>query len=144
MHNKPIVGLLTLPLLAASLSAFADEPILGHWKTLDDETKKPMTVVEVYRAKGDTYAAKIIENIAAPATCDKCDGKDKGKSIIGMPVVWGVRKAADGYEGGEGHKLSSGMRFKVKSIKLTDGGKGLDVTGCKFVICKTAHWVRVD
>lgn len=92
MRNKSIVGLLALPLLAASLSAFADEPILGHWKTLDDETKKPMTVVEVYRAKGDTYAAKIIENIAAPATCDKCDGKDKGKSIIGMPVVWGSRR----------------------------------------------------
>lgn len=144
MRNKLIAGLLALPLMALSMSALAADGAVGRWKTIDDETGKAMTIVEVYAAKNDTYAAKIVENIAAPANCDKCSGKDKGKSIIGMPVLWGMKKASDGFTGGNGFKPSSGDSFKVKSVKLVDGGKKLEITGCKLVFCRSAHWERAQ
>jgi uncharacterized protein (DUF2147 family) len=117
---------------------------IGRWKTLDDETGKAMTVVEVYTAKNGHLAARIVENIAAPATCEKCSGKDKGKPIVGMPVLWDLKAKADGTWGdGQGFKPSAGMNFKAKSVKLLDGGKKLQVTGCKAVfICRDATWVR--
>lgn len=143
-----LISLLAVPLLFASAFAFAQSSTspIGRWKTLDDETGKAMTVVEVYAAKNGNLAAKIVENIAAPATCEKCSGKDKGKSIIGMPILWNLKAKGDGTWGdGQGFKPSAGMNFKAKSVKLLDGGQKLQVTGCKAVfICRDATWVRAE
>lgn len=146
LSKKLLLAVLGLTLVAASavtLAQSATSPI-GRWKTLDDETGKAMTVVEVYTAKNGNLAAKIVENIAAPATCEKCSGKDKGKPIVGMPVLWDLKAKADGTWGdGQGFKPSAGMNFKAKSVKLLEGGKKLQVTGCKAVfICRDATWVR--
>ncbi len=146
MRNK-LHSLLALPLLAASALALAQTATspIGRWKTLDDETGKAMTVVEVYTAKNGNLAAKIVENIAAPPTCDECSGKDKGKSIIGMPVLWDLKARTDGTWGdGRGFKPSTGDSFKAKSIKVVDGGKKLEITGCKAIFCRTATWVRAN
>lgn len=147
MRNK-LLSLLALPLLAASAFAMAQTAAspVGRWKTLDDETGKPMTVVEVYTAKNGHLAAKIVENIAAPATCDKCSGKDKDRSIIGMPILWDLKARGDGTWGdGSGFKPSQGMNFKAKTVRLIDGGNKLQVTGCKAMfLCRDATWVRAD
>lgn len=133
--------LVTLALMP--ITAFAQTSPIGKWKTLDDETSKPMTVVEVYEAKNGTLAAKIVENIAAPANCTKCSGKDKDKPIVGMPVLWNLKNKGDGTWGdGNGFKPSSGDKFKAKSIKVVDGGNKLEITGCKAIFCRTATWVK--
>lgn len=139
MHIKTalIAGLALLP-----AAAFAESSPIGKWQTLDDETGKAMTVVEVYEGKNGTLAAKIVENIAASPTCDKCSGKDKGKSIIGMPVLWNLRNENGTWGGGNGLKPSSGDSFRAKSVKVVDGGKKLEITGCKGPFCRTATWVR--
>lgn len=148
MRIKLFVSLVALPLLAVSAFAFAQSAAspIGRWKTIDDETGKVMTVVEVYAAKNGNLAAKIVENVAAPPTCDKCSGKDKGKSTIGMPVLWDLKAQADGSWGaGRGFKPSAGTSFKAKSVKLLDGGKKLEVTGCKAAfLCRSATWVRTN
>ncbi|GAB6196759.1 DUF2147 domain-containing protein [Lysobacter xanthus] len=130
-----------LPLVAGA----ADNSPVGRWKTLDDETGKVMTIAEVYTAQNGKLAAKIVEAVdASAATCTKCDGKDKNKSTVGMPILWNLKPVNGGWGDGEGFKPSAGMKFKAKSVKLVDGGKKLEVTGCKFVICKTATWVRAN
>lgn len=140
MHIKTAL-IAALALLPAA--AFAQSSPIGKWQTLDDETGKAMTVVEVYETKNGTLAAKIVENIAASPTCDKCSGKDKGKSIIGMPVLWNLKSKGNGVWGdGNGFKPSSGDSFKAKSVELADGGSKLKVTGCKLMFCRTATWVK--
>ncbi len=125
------------------IAAFAQTSPVGKWTTLDDESGKPMTVVEVYEAKNGTLAAKIVENIGASETCTKCSGKDKNKSIIGMPVLWNLKDKGNGVWGdGNGFKPSSGDNFKAKTVKLVDGGNKLEVTGCKSIFCRTATWVK--
>jgi uncharacterized protein (DUF2147 family) len=140
--RKTFVALaaLALPLLASA----ADTSPVGRWKTLDDETGKVMTITEVYQAQNGKLAAKIVEAVdPAAAVCSKCDGAKKGKSPVGMPILWNLSPMAGGWGGGEGYKPSAGMSFKAKSVKLVDGGNKLEVTGCKLFICKTATWVRV-
>ena len=146
MRNKFFATALALPLLAAVFAATAQspDPVLGKWKTFDDETGKAMSITEVYRTKNGGIAAKVVETLNKPdATCDKCDGKDKGKPIIGMLVFWDVKQEEGTWGGGRGFKPSTGDSFRVKSIKLVDGGNKLEITGCKLMFCRQAHWTRV-
>ncbi len=145
MRIKSFITLLALPLLAASFVASAQNSPIGRWKTIDDETGKPMTIVEVYEAKNNTLAAKVVETLYAPnAVCTKCSGKDKGKPIIGMPVLWNLKAVGGGWGEGNGFKPSTGDTFKAKTVKLIDGGSKLEVTGCKMMFCRSANWVRAN
>lgn len=137
--------LLAALVLAAPLAATAaDNSPIGRWKTLDDETGKVMTIAEVYTAQNGKLAAKIVEAVdPAAATCSKCGGAKKGKSTVGMPILWNLSPVDGGWGNGEGYKPSQDLNFKAKSVKLVDGGNKLEVTGCKFMFCKTATWVRV-
>lgn len=133
---------LALGLMAASAPAQQAEPLLGRWKTLDDQTGRAMTVVEIYRAQNNTLAARIVENIAAPATCERCDGERRGKSIIGMPVLWNLKPLGSHWGDGNGFKPSSGDSFRARSVELVEGGRRLRVTGCKGPFCRSATWER--
>ncbi len=144
MRNTAFATLLALPLLAASLAASAQESPLGRWKTLDDKTGQPMTITEVYMAKNGTMAAKIVENLGLPATCTTCSGEYKGKPVVGMVTLWTLKDKKGVWSDGNGYKPSEDTKFKAKSVKLVDGGKKLEVTGCKAIFCRTATWVRVN
>lgn len=133
----------TLASIAFSASAQNASSPIGKWKTLDDETGKPMTITEVYEAKNGTLAAKITENLGLPATCSECSGQYKGKPFVGIVTLWNLKANKDGTWGdGNGYKPSDDRKFNAKSVKLTDGGNKLEVKGCVAFICKTATWVR--
>ena len=131
--------------LAFSVSAQDHSSPLGKWKTLDDKTGKAMTITEVYEAKNGTLAAKIVENLGMPATCEGCSGVNKGKPFVGIVTVWNMKANKDGsWGGGNGYKPSEDTSFKAKSMKLIDGGNKLEITGCKAIFCRTATWVRAN
>ena len=137
-------------ILAAVLSAFAfsasaSNPAspIGKWRTMDDETGKPMTVTEIYQAQNGTLAAKIVENLGLPATCSECSGQYKGKPFVGIVTLSNLKANKDGSWSGSGYKPSDDRKFNAKSVKLVDGGNKLEVKGCVAFICKTATWVRV-
>lgn len=141
MRIKFIVMLLAL----LPMAAFAQSSPVGNWKTIDDETGKAMSLTEVYEAPDGTYAAKVVKTLDKPdGVCTECSGKDKNKPVAGMMVFWDVEKTTDGGKGGKGFKPSTGDSFKVKTIKLVDGGNKLEVTGCKFMFCKTGTWQRAE
>ena len=142
MRKIILAGLLASVAFAAT--AQNNTSPLGKWKTLDDKTGKPMTITEVYMAKNGTMAAKIVENLGLPATCADCSGEHKGKPTVGMVTLWNLKEKNGVWGGGEGFKPSEDTKFKVKSIKVTDGGKKLEVTGCKLIFCRSATWVRAS
>ena len=148
MRTKFIASLLAIPMLAAVFAASAQapaaDPVLGKWKTFDDETGKPMSVTEVYRTKNGSIAAKVVETLNKPnAACEKCSGDQKGKPITGMMVFWDMKQTDGVWGGGKGFKPSTGDSFKVKSVKVSADGKHLEITGCKLVFCRTGKWERV-
>jgi hypothetical protein len=144
MRIKAFAILLALPLFAATFAASAQNSPLGRWKTLDDKTGKPMTITEVYMAKNGTLSAKIVENLGLPPTCANCSGEYKGKPMVGIVTLWNLKEKKGVWSDGNGYKPSEDTKFKARSIKLVDGGKKLEVTGCKAIFCRTATWVRAN
>lgn len=142
MRKIILAGLLASVAFAAT--AQNNTSPLGKWKTLDDKTGKAMTVTEVYMTKNGTMAARIVENLGLPATCADCSGEHKGKPTVGMLTLWNLKEKNGVWGGGDGYKPSEDTKFKAKSIKVIDGGKKLEVTGCKSIFCRTATWVRAS
>ncbi|GHA70868.1 DUF2147 domain-containing protein [Cognatilysobacter bugurensis] len=140
--------LFALALVSVSCTAFAQSPAspVGRWKTIDDETGKAMSITEVYQAKNGTFAAKVVEALdPKAATCTACSGDKKGKPTAGMVVLWDLKPAGNAWGNGQGFKPSTGDNFKVKSVKLVDGGQKLEITGCKMsFLCRTATWQRAN
>ncbi|TXH66000.1 MAG: DUF2147 domain-containing protein [Lysobacteraceae bacterium] len=143
MRIKAMFAMLALPLLALSFAASAQNTPVGRWKTYDEETQKPRLIVEVYEAKGGTYAAKVLETLFKPdAICTECKGDKKGKPIEGMVIMWNQKPNGDGsFSGGTVLKLDKGKTYGSKA-RLLDGGKKLEVSGCLGPICKHQIWTR--
>ena len=143
MRNKFIALLLAVPLLAATAAAAAQSPV-GRWKTYDEDTGKPRLIVDVYEAKGGTFAAKVVDTLFAPdATCTSCTGANKNKPIKGMVILWGLKRDGDGWSGGTVLKPSAGKTYKSKA-RLLEDGKKFEVSGCLAFICKQQLWTRMQ
>ncbi|MEA9750510.1 DUF2147 domain-containing protein [Xanthomonas campestris] len=140
--------IVALPLAAASLLAQAADSPVGRWKTIDDETGKPKSVVQIEQAANGTLSGKVVEilqsNHGPNPTCDKCDGALKGKPIKGMTILWGLKPDGTAVWGG-GSVLdpAKGKTYKAK-ITLTEGGKKLQMRGYVGIeaLGRTQTWIR--
>lgn len=139
-----------LCLLATSLPAFADPTsAVGLWKNVDDKTGKPKADIRIVEANGVLQGR--IEKLYRPAdqdqnpVCDKCEGADKGKPILGLTIINGMKKDGDEYAHGTILDPENGKVYKSK-LKLTDGGKKLDVRGYigMPMLGRSQTWVRQD
>jgi uncharacterized protein (DUF2147 family) len=120
---------------------------VGIWKTFDDKTKKPKALVEIWEKNG-VYGGKIISLILEEGEdpnplCDKCTGDRKDKPVLGMTIIWGLKKKGDKYTGGKILDPENGKTYKC-TLKLTDGGKALKVRGYIGVsaLGRNQYWKR--
>ena len=145
MRNKLIAGLLALPVLCLSTVAMAADPVTGRWKTIDGDTGKPKSIVEITQAADGTITGRIVEliNPSRPnPVCDKCSDDRKGKPITGMEIIRGMKAQGGGrYAGGTILKPDEGKVYKSK-MALIEGGQKLEVSGCIAFICKSQTWLR--
>ena len=143
MRNKLLATLLALPLLGVSLSAAAADAT-GRWKTIDNETGKAKSIVEISRAANGTLNGRIVEllNPSKPnPVCDKCKDDRKGKPITGMEIIRNMKpEGANAWAGGTILKPDEGKVYKSK-MELVEGGKKLEVSGCIAFICKSQTWI---
>lgn len=118
--------------------------VLGKWKTIDDKTGKPKSVVEITEQNGKIYGTVIeILSEKKDAKCTKCKGENKDKPVKGMQVVLGLSKDGDEYSGGKILDPVSGKEYKC-IIKL-NGKDKLDVRGYIgfSLIGRTQTWHRI-
>ena len=145
MRKTLFVALLALPLSLASLQAAAADPVVGKWKTIDSETGKPKSIVEITQAPNGALSGHIVEllNPSKPnPVCDKCSDDRKNKPITGMEIIRGMKASGGGkYAGGTILKPDEGKVYKSK-MELVEGGKKLEVSGCIAFICKSQTWLR--
>ncbi len=127
--------------LAAKMAFAADSPI-GQWETIDDETNKARSVVEIYEKADGTIAGKVVELFKNPnAVCKKCDGKRKNQPIQGMEVLWGLKDDGDEWAGGRILDPEKGKTYRA-AIKVINGGKALKVTGKLLVFSRSQIWKK--
>lgn len=131
MTNKLLLSLLLCFLTVFSYFAHADNSPVGLWKTIDDSTGKPRSLIRISDKNGELFAT--VEKGLLPSdkpndTCDKCEGARKDKPLIGMMIMDGMKAKGDIYEGGHILDPDNGKVYKCK-IKLDSTGKQLDVRG---------------
>ncbi|MEN4759204.1 DUF2147 domain-containing protein [Chryseobacterium sp. C39-AII1] len=117
--------LLTFMLSLFGVMSFAQ--IEGKWKTIDDETKQAKSIVEIYK-KGDQYFGKISQLLIKPSNpnCTECKDDRKGKPILGMEIIRGLKKDGDEFTGGTITDPKSGKTYKCT---ITRNGDKLNVRG---------------
>jgi len=144
MRKTLLAACLAIPLTGLAPAAVAADAT-GRWKTIDGDTGKPRSIVEITRAANGTYSGRIIEliNPSRPnPTCDKCSDDRKGQPITGMEIIRGMRAEGGGkYAGGTILKPDEGKVYKSK-MELVEGGRKLEVSGCVAFICKSQVWER--
>ncbi|MCE4362246.1 DUF2147 domain-containing protein [Xanthomonas hortorum] len=140
--------MLVLPLAAASLLAQAADSPVGRWKTIDDETGKPKSVVQIEQTGNGTLSGKVVDILQSDKgpnpLCDKCDGAQKGKPIKGMTILWGLKPDGTAvWSGGSVLDPAKGKTYKAK-VTLTDGGKKLQMRGYVGIeaLGRTQTWIR--
>lgn len=124
---------------------YAQHSVTGKWKTIDDETGKVVSVVEIYEHKGKIYG-KIIE-IMNPKdknkTCVNCSGEDKNKPILGLTVIKGLSKEGSEYTNGKILDPKHGKLYKsIIGLESRDKLKVRGYIGVS-IIGRTQYWERV-
>ncbi|RXR19265.1 DUF2147 domain-containing protein [Flavobacterium amnicola] len=120
------------------------QTVLGKWKTIDDKTKEIKSVVEIFESNGKIYG-KVVEIFDATKRdrkCEKCEGNDKNKPVLGMQIIRGLKKDGEAYDGGKIIDPETGGIYKC-SIKLSGKDK-LEVRGYMgfSLIGRSQTWVR--
>lgn len=138
------IKLLAVVLAMLPVAAFAQSSPVGRWKTIDDETGKVKSIVEVTEVNGQLQG-KVVEVLYSTRgpnpVCDKCEGGNKNKPVKGMTILWGLKPDGDQWSGGTILDPAKGKTYKSK-VKLMEGGAKLGMSGCIAFICREQVWVR--
>ncbi|HEY8100487.1 MAG TPA: DUF2147 domain-containing protein [Burkholderiaceae bacterium] len=143
-------------ILIAAVTAFisahalaADNSLVGLWKTIDDETGKPKSLVRITENNGE-FKGKVEKLFRSSdqdqnPKCTKCEDANKDQPIIGMTILTGMRKEDDEYTGGHILDPNNGKVYKSK-MSLIDDGKKLKLRGYIGVpmLGRTQVWLREE
>jgi uncharacterized protein (DUF2147 family) len=123
------------------------QSITGKWTTIDDNSGKEKSVVEIY-LKGDKVYGKVTKIIVGPGedpdpVCDKCPHDDirYDKKIIGMEIIRDLTKTGEAYSDGT---ILDPEEGKVYRCKLWAEGNELKVRGYWGPFFRTQTWKRVQ
>ena len=134
-----------------SNSAFSQE-IWGNWKTIDDETGKAKSYVEIYKKDGKAYAkiTKLLEDGKDETTlCDECPDDEKfnrkDKPIVGMDFVAGLElNKKNVWEADDGIiDPKNGKIYDCEMELNPENSNELLVRGYIFFIYRTQVWHRM-
>ncbi|WP_026978161.1 DUF2147 domain-containing protein [Flavobacterium tegetincola] len=120
--------------------------VLGKWKSIDDQTGKPLGIVQIYEQDGKIHG-KVIE-IVNPKDrdklCNNCSGEDKNQPILGLLLIRGLTKDGNEYNGGKILDPKHGKYYKCY-INLENENK-LKVRGYYGISLfgRTQYWHRVE
>jgi uncharacterized protein (DUF2147 family) len=139
--------ILSLIVFLALGHAALGQGIIGKWKTIDDETNEPKSIVEVFERDGQVYG-KIVKLFRKPGedqdpVCDDCEQDDPryNKKIIGMEIMRSMVAADGEYEGGDILDPNNG---KVYKCKVWLEGNDLKVRGYWGPFYRTQTWLKAQ
>ena len=135
-------------LLSAATLAQAQNSPVGRWKTIDDATGKPKSLIEITPQPDGTLQGVVrlvyfSDQGTNDPICKKCEGERHDQPVVGMTVLWGVKQDGSSWDGGQILDPGNGKTYKVK-LTLADGGQKLDVRGYigMPMLGRTQTWVR--
>ena len=127
--------------------AAVGQEVKGKWKTIDDETNEPKSIVEVFERDGKLFA-RIVKLFRKPGedqdpVCDDCEEGDPRfkKKIIGMEIMREMVLADGEYAGGDILDPNNGKVYKCRIwLEVND----LKVRGYWGPFYRTQTWLRAQ
>ena len=138
---------LSISIFSSYGNAQSNDPVLGVWKTIDEKTNQPSSLIRLEEKNGEP-SGLVTELILTPGEalithCNLCKDERKGKPIVGMIIMKGLKRGAPGnWSGGEILDPEEGEIYKVKIAMVND--KTLEVRGYIGIplLGRTQIWVR--
>ena len=133
-------------MVTSSLAVAAGSPA-GTWRSIDDKTKQERSIITITEENGEFkgMVEKIFDQPGDdPAhLCKECKNERKDKPIVGMTILWGLKKDGDAWTGGEILDPKNGKIYRCK-MTLSADGKTLNVRGFIGIslIGRTQTWYR--
>lgn len=138
-----MVRVLIFVLICCSVCGQA-QTIVGKWKTIDDETGKPKSIVEIVERNGK-FHGKVTRLFRGPneeqdPVCNECPTSDDRykKKIIGMEILRNLVKDDDEYSGGTIIDPNNG---KIYRCKVWLEGNNLKLRGYLGPFFRTQTWL---
>ena len=137
--------LLAITFIITSIFIGNSQSIFGKWKTIDDETGKEKSIVEIYKVDGKAYAKilQLLEKGKEDKLCDKCKGEKNNKPIKGMVIINGLKEDGDEWNSAKILDPKTGKEYKCY-ITL-DGENKLKVRGYIgfSLLGRTQYWHKM-
>jgi uncharacterized protein (DUF2147 family) len=144
-----ILAIATGFFLANGYAASPQSPI-GYWKTIDDVSGKPKSIIKISETQDHLLVGQVIKIFPNPgkdphALCSQCKGEKHNQPIVGMTILTGLMKKEEQWGNGEILDPQNGKTYNC-SAKLAANGKKLDVRGYIGLplLGRSQTWERVD
>jgi uncharacterized protein (DUF2147 family) len=146
MRSTLAMWLLFSALLSYAQTSSRSTPV-GRWKTVDDATNRVTSIVVIWEENGKLNGR--IEKLIEPdprypdPRCVRCDGELKDSPVIGLQILWNLRKDGARWTGGTVLDPNNGKMYRC-FVVVEDGGKRLRVRGFigSSLVGRTQYWLR--
>jgi len=134
-------------LIQISSFSLSQEVIVGLWTTIDDNSGRERSVVEIYE-RDSQYFGRVVKMMLEPhedpdPVCDLCDKEDKRymQKVLGMEILLGLEKDDDEFSGGEILDPENGKVYRCK-LWIEDGK--LKLRGYVLFFYRTQTWKKFE
>jgi uncharacterized protein (DUF2147 family) len=136
---------IVLTIVFLTCIVFNAQEITGKWKTIDDKTGETKSIIEIYEKNGN-YFGKVVEIFnkkKRDALCDKCEGSDKNKPVLGLVIIKNMKKNKNVFEDGT---ITDPENGKTYSCSITPMKNKLKVRGYLGVSLfgRSQTWEKVE
>ena len=130
---RSMVAAAVLLIVAAASPVRAAEPTAtGLWEQVDENTGKPESWFKITERNG-VYEGTIAKIFFKPGedpnwVCDKCQGAEKGRPVLGLTLIKGMQRNGLSYENGTIMDPRDGSVYRAL-MRVSPDGKKLEVRG---------------
>ncbi len=149
MKTRILKTLLGVACLAAG-NSYAQMTPVGIWHNIDDKTGEAKAEIQVLEKDG-VLSGRVVKTLRndpnAKKTCEDCKDDRKGKDIIGLEIIRGVRAdPSSAYLWGSGGTILDPENGKEYTVKMMpkEGGQKLQVRGYIGPFYRTQIWLRAQ
>ncbi len=147
MSGRVALAVLSVLVLWAT-TAQAQEPAsaspLGLWRTIDDTSGQARALVRITERDG-VLLGRIERLLLEPpdAVCEACPGELKGRPVVGLTILRGLRREGEAWTGGEVLDPNNGKTYRAQ-VRLAEAGQKLHLRGYVGLpsVGRTQVWQR--
>jgi len=148
---KLVLACISLVILPYAYAYNSNLSPVGYWKTIDDVTGKPNSILHIYKTGNMLYGevAKIFPQPGQDQNplCKACKGPKHNQRIMGMVVMQGLTQSTSNpaeWSGGEILDPSTGKTYRC-AITVVNKGNTINARGYLGISLfgRTQTWQRV-